>query len=457
MKITRENQEQGNVILKVLVESTDYEKNVAEKLREYRQKASLPGFRPGKVPASLIQKRFARPILAEEVNNLLSKNLTEFMEKEKMTILGDPLPALGKQKTIDWTKDTEFEFVFEVALSPEIHIDFNKTDPFRYYKILVDDKMIDENVDSVLLRYGTNEETDTVGETSSVRGDFIQLDENRSPLESGIEVKSVLIAVDMMKDPETRKEILGKKSGDVLIFDPVRVFENRHEVGHMLNIGHEEAEKLNSFFRFTITSILNYKKAGLNQELYDKVYSAKAGITDEAGFRERIGKEIALSLMQSSDQKFHGDLKEDLLNSVRIDLPEPFLKRWLTEVNKDKAEAEIEQDFPHFLSDLRWQLIKNSIIRDYEIGVTEEEIAVFARQLAISRFRQYGIYDIPEDQITGYAGKLTEKEEDRERIIRQILEGKVVELAKEKGTIAEKEVTVDEFKSLAGIPAESEE
>ena len=102
MKITRENTDKGYVLIRVVVEPADYEKTVADKLRDYRLKAALPGFRPGKVPSSLIHKKFAKPVIAEEVNNLLSHNLTNYLRDENMAILGDPLPDPDHQKPINW-------------------------------------------------------------------------------------------------------------------------------------------------------------------------------------------------------------------------------------------------------------------------------------------------------------------------------------------------------------------
>jgi trigger factor len=55
MKVTRENIDNVNAVIKVLIEKSDYEKTVEETLKDYRQKASIPGFRPGKAPMGLIK------------------------------------------------------------------------------------------------------------------------------------------------------------------------------------------------------------------------------------------------------------------------------------------------------------------------------------------------------------------------------------------------------------------
>ena len=456
MKISKENQANGSAVIKIAIEQMDYEKTVADKIREYRQKASLPGFRPGKVPASLIQKRFAKPILIEEVNNLLSNSLTNYLQEQKISILGDPLPNMQEQNKINWDTDTEYEFAFDVAISPEVKVDLTQTEAFDYYKIKVDNRMLEETIESVLQRNGSNVEIEKVAENSSVRGDFVQLDEQGSPIENGISPKGVLLAVDLMKDEAIRAEWINKGKGDVIVFDPVKAFEDRHEIGHMLNITHEEAETLQGNFSFTITNILEFRKAELNEELYKKIYGPETEIATEEQFKERLSEEISLNLSHSSNQKFAIDTQESLITHIKFDLPEEFLKRWLKEVNKEMTSEQIENDFPNFTKDLRWQLIKNSIIKDHALNVTEEEIALYARQVALSQFQQYGIFQVQDEHLNNFVKRILEKEDDRERIIRRIFDDKVISTVKEKAAVVEKEVTSDEFKALMNINEEQE-
>jgi trigger factor len=448
MKISRENTTNLNAVVTVLIEQKDYEKTVSDKLREYRQKASLPGFRPGKVPASLIQKRFAKPVLAEEINNLLSNNLNEFFHKENISLLGDPLPCRDRQKEIDWDKDSDFEFVFDIAIAPEIKIDLSQFTPFHYYKIRVDDKMINDSIESVRMQYGTNTETEEAGEKSSVRGDFVQLDNEGNPVEGGISPKGVLIAVDLIKDETIKNEFIGKRSGDIIHFDPVRAFEDRHEVGHMLNISHEESEALNSTFSFTITSILNFTKAPLDESLFRKVYGEESGINSEEAFRERIKDELAQQLAYSSNRKFAVDARENLITNSIFELPGDFLKRWLKEKNNELTPEQIENDFDGFSRDLRWQLIRNSIIRDFEIGVNSEETMEYAKKIALNQFYQYGVYDVTDEHLGNFAKRILEKEDDREGIVRKIYDSKVIEVVKQHGIVVEKEVTSEEFDAM---------
>jgi len=239
MNITRENTDNVNAVLKVLIEKPDYEKPVEDKLKEYRQKADIPGFRPGKAPMGLIKKRFGKSVLLDEVNNLLSQKLTSYLMEEKLQILGEPLANEDQQKAIDWDNDENFEFIFDIALAPEIEVPLDEKDKINYYKIKVSDDMVNEQIDMIKSQMGQNKEIDEVKEDGLVRGDFVELDNEGNEKEDGIKPEGVLLAIDLIKDKDIQKEFIGKKKGDVIVFDPVKAYEDVFEVKHMLNISHE--------------------------------------------------------------------------------------------------------------------------------------------------------------------------------------------------------------------------
>ena len=448
MNIVRENVDNVNAVLKVTIEKADYEQTVADQLKEYRQKASIPGFRPGKVPANLIKRKFGTGVLVEEVNKLLSRNLSNYLIEEKLNILGEPLPNEELQKDINWNTDENFEFAFDIALAPEINITIDENNEFDYYTISVTDDMVQKQIETAEMQLGQNVPDEDVKDNSSVRGDFVQLDENGEELEDGIQPKGVLIAIDMLKDEETKNEFIGKKKDDVLIFDPVKAFENRHEVGHMLDIKHEQADELNSNFKFIITEILKFEKAELNEELFKKVYGEETEIKTIDDFKNQIKEDLAKNLSYSSDHKFALDLRDKLVEQVNPQLPEEFLKRWLSAANKEVTPEQVENEFGFFIADLKWQLIKESIIKSNELKVSAEEVSAFSKEMARAQYNQYGIYDIPEEQLESFAKVILEKPEERERIYNKLQEDKVVAAVKEKATLLNKEINQEEFNEM---------
>lgn len=448
MNIVRENVDNVNAVLKVTIEKADYEQTVADQLKEYRQKASIPGFRPGKVPANLIKRKFGTGVLVEEVNKLLSRNLSNYLIEEKLNILGEPLPNEELQKDINWNTDENFEFAFDIALAPEINITIDENNEFDYYTISVTDDMVAKQIETAEMQLGQNVPDEEVKDNSSVRGDFVQLDENGEEVEDGIQPKGVLLAIDMLKDEETKNEFIGKKKDDVLVFDPVKAFDNRHEVGHMLDISHEQADELNSNFKFTITEILKFEKAELNEELFKKVYGEETEIKTTDDFKNQIKEDLAKNLSYSSDHKFALDLRDKLVEQVNPQLPEEFLKRWLSSANKEVTPEQVENEFGFFIADLKWQLIKESIIKSNELKVSAEEVSAFSKEMARAQYNQYGIYDIPEEQLESFAKVILEKPEERERIYNKLQEDKVVAAVKEKATLLNKEINQEEFNEM---------
>ena len=162
----------------------------------------------------------------------------------------------------------------------------------------------------------------------------------------------------------------------------------------------------------------------------------------------RIKSEIEKNLVYSSNQKFAIDAHDKLVEDANIILPEAFLKRWLIAVNKELSVEQIEKEFDSFINDLKWQLIKETIIKDNEISVTSEETRAFAMQMARAQYNQYGIFDIPEEQLESFAKMILEKPEEGERIYKRISEDKVLTVVKEKVTTIETEVSQEEFNEI---------
>ncbi len=448
MNITTENFGNVNAVIKVLIEKSDYEKTVEETLKDYRQKSAIPGFRPGKAPMGLIRKRFGKAVLAEEINKMLSQNLTRYLMEEKMQVLGEPLSSTEHQKPIDWDTDENFEFAFDVALAPKVEVTLDENDKVNYYTIKVSDEMIDQQVEMIVSQLGQSTEAEEVKEDTLVRGDFVELDEQSQEKEDGIRAEGVLLSVDLVKDEDIKKQFIGNKKEDVITFDPVKAYQDRHEVGHLLKISHEQADDLNSSFNFIVKEITRFNKAELNEELYKKIYGEDTEVKTEEDLRNKIREEIAVNLKQASDRRFATDVRDTLVDKLNPELPEEFLKRWLRESNQDVTDDQIEKDFGGFMTDLRWQLIKDTVRKENDLKVDHAEAFELARQLARAQYSQYGIYDAPDEQLESFAKMILEKPEEKERLYNKLYEDKTVEIVKEKITVENKEVTREEFETL---------
>jgi trigger factor len=448
MNIIRENIDELNAILTVSIDKSDYEANVNDVLKNHRKKANMPGFRPGMVPAGLIKKMYGKAVLAEEVNKILSKSLTDYIHNEKMNVLGEPLPNDEKQPAIDWENESDYSFVFDVAMAPEFEVKLDSETTIPYYSIAASEDMVNQQLEAYAGRLGENKVVDAVEDKDTVRGNFIQLSDDGSELEGGIKAEKVVIAVDLMKDEDIKASFIGKKAGDCLVFDPVKAYDNKHEVGHMLNISHEAAETLSGNFSFTIVEVLRFEKAELNKELFDKIYGEDSGIATEEEFKARIKADLEENFIYSSNYKFALDSRESLLKAVQFELPQAFLKRWILATNEKMTAEQLDADFDSFIFDLKWQLIKDKIVKDNDLKITEEDVRALAKEMALAQFRQYGLNNVSDEHLDNYANHMLKNEEERRKLVSRKQEDVIINTIKGKVTLDMKETSYDEFNKM---------
>lgn len=448
MNITRENIDELNGLIRVSIEKADYESKVEDALKEYRRKVNMPGFRPGKVPAGLVKKMYGKSAMVDEVNKLLSNELSKYLVNEKLNILGEPLPNETEQKSIDWDVDTDFEFLFDIGYAPEVKTPLDKRSKYTYYQVEITDEMINQQVESYTMRFGESQASDTVVENGTIRGNIVQLDADGQVKQDGHQVEMALISIEVIKDEAIKNLFVGKKAEDEVVFDIKKAYPNNTEIGYLLNIDRKEAEAIEGDFKISIKEINKFVPATVDAALFKKVYGEETDVTDEAAFRARITGEIEEAYKPSSDYKFANDTRDTLVEKTAVELPADFLKRWLLATNKELTREQIESEFDLFIADLKWQVIKEQIIKENELKVEEQEVVNLAKEVAAAQFRQYGMFNVPEEHLMGFVQQMLSKEDDRNRLYSKKMEDKIMEVVKSKVTVNTKKVSREEFEKL---------
>jgi trigger factor len=448
MQVTKENKDELNAVIRVFVEKPDYEGEVNTKLKEYKKKANMPGFRPGMVPIGLIKKMYYKPVLLEEINRLVAGSLSKFIEDEKLNILGEPLTSKEQQKEIDFDHQENFEFVFDIGIAPEIDVTVSKEDKLTYHVIDADKDLIDRHAESYTSRYGKMINPEEVGGEDIVKGELRQLTAEGEIVDNGITVDEGTISMRVIKDDELKNQLTGAKTGDVLQIDLKKAYPNETDLSRLLGIEKEQVETESMFFQLTIKEISRWEKAELDQELFDRAFGEGA-VTSEEEFRNRIKEEIEKAYAQNSDYKLFLDTRKVMLEKVTTGLPEDFIKRWLLETNQGKlTEEDLEKDFDKVRNDLKWQLIQDSLIKKFDLKVEPSEVEELARHQVLMQFQQYGMANVPEEHINNYAGEMLKKEQERRRLYEQKFQEKITATVKETATLKEKKVKEEEFNKL---------
>lgn len=449
MNITLNNIDDLNAKISIKLTPDDYEEKVAKVLTDYRKKATIPGFRPGKVPMGHIKRMYGTAALVDEINRIISESLMDYLKKEELNVLGEPLPSIeSENQQIDWSTQKEFDFTFDIAKAPEFEVKLTKREKITYYEVKPDDKLIEDSIKNYTYKNGKNQPTDVISsKDETLRGTLIQLNADNAPLEGGINKEEALMSLHVMKDEDIKTQFDGKKVGDTINFDLKKAYPNDTEISSLLDITKEDAKALTGNFSYTITEINEFVPSEINQELFDSIYG-EGVVTTKEQFEEKIVEEIKNSIKPQSEYKFMLDAKEKLVEKVGLALPDEFLKRWIKATNKDITDEQLEKEYDMFSKDMQWQLIVDNVFKANDFKIEKEEVLHFAKESTRQQFMQYGLSYIPEEQLENYANEILAKPEESRKIMDKVAENKVVDFVKESVKVENKEISFEEFKNL---------
>ena len=447
MNITRENISDLNALLKVEIKKDDYAESVEKVLRDYRKKANVKGFRPGMVPIGMIKKMYGKAVQLDEINKLVSDNIRKYLTDEKIEILGDPLPNNDENEHIDFDTQEDFEFKFEVGLTPQFELNLSKKNKVTCYNITIDEKMRNDYISNYTRRFGEFKNEEITGDTDMLKGNIAAIGEDGEPVPEGPAAENAALTISVIKDEDIKKIFIGKKKGDTIDFDLRKALPNDYEIAGILRKQKDEVADVNGMFRFSIAEINRFVPAEINKELFDKIYGEGVVSTEEE-FNAKVEEEITKNLKNESDYKIGVDIKKLVLEKTEFDLPEDFLKRWLLAVNEKTTQEQIDKEFDTFKKDLKWQLIRNKVAKENEIKITEEELHHEAENITRYQFQQYGLFYASDEQIHNYAHEMLNKEEDAKRIAERILEEKAIEKLRDVVKLEDKNITAEEFNKL---------
>lgn len=447
MKLTQSKAKDLMATITVEVKAADYSERVEKVLKDYRKTAEVPGFRKGKTPMGIINKKYRTSVIVEEVNKMLQDELYKHITAEKVRVLGSPMPI--DEKPIDWENDEDFTFEYEVGLAPEFDVKITAKDKLNYYKIKADAKLVDGYCNDIAKRYGKMSNPE-----ASVEGDLIfctieQLDVDGIVMDNGIK-NDATVAMDYIADKKIKKQFVGVKTDDLITVNVMKAFTNHSDLGAMLNVDHAAIHNLTSEeFQFTVKNVNRLEPAELNVELFDKVYGPGA-IKDEKEFKAKVKSEAEAQFAGESDRMLKNDVVTYFVDKLKLAMPNEFLKRWLVQTSEQPITMEmLETEYDMYAKSLQWQLIENKILENHSIKVTQDDVLAHTKVLISAQMKQYGQPEGDDKQLTDIATNILKNEEERKKVYDQIFDERTLAVYKENFKLTEKSVSYDEFVKLA--------
>lgn len=447
MNISLQNVDKVSALLTVKVEKADYKDLVDKSLKTIRQKAQIPGFRKGMVPMGLVRKMYHKAVVADEIDKILPDKIYGYIKENNLKVLGEPLPN-EKQQEIDFDTMEEFEFIYDLALTPEFELKVNGRDKVDYYEVEIVKGLIDEHVAMYTQQNGRHEEVDTYQEKDLIKGLLTELDEQGNTKEGGICVEHAVLMPVYMKDEAQKALFDGSKINDVVTFNPNKAFGGAEaEIATLLKVEQTEVANLLSDFSFQIEGITRYVNNELDQNVFDRVFGEGVVKTEEE-FRARIKAFISGRFTINSDYKFLLDAREVLMKKVAdLELPDALLKRFMI-LTSDRGADYVEENYEQNAKDLIWYLIKEKLVEEYGLKVEQADIINMAKEITKAQFAQYGMHYLPEDMLDSAAKGVLEDRKKVEDFAGRILDQKLINQLKEKMKLNVKVISVDEFQKF---------
>ena len=464
--------------LEIKATAEDLAADFNKALRDQRGRTHMKGFRPGKVPLSLIKKLYGKPLAFEVADKLVQEVYEDIvLNADEHDVLGQP-----KITTLDYEMDGDLHAVIEFGVRPEI----------------VFEDLTDESIDTMVHTVTDEEIEEEIQRLLEGQADLIPLEEE--PLED-----SDFVVFDVQEvDAATRTPIIGKRDEDQQLFlDDPRLDENpmmsalkaallgakagdtvhyhfEHDKAHG---GLVEGVEHAHFFEATIKEAKRRDVPELDDDFVQEYTNDRLETAD--AFREEIEKQIK----DSWERRSRDFQEENIINRMQelhpVAVPESvidvYVESYVEEVKRRNqgqlppnfsVEAFKEVNRPDAEKQARWMLIRDKLIKDEALEVGDADIdAFFAEEagkehdLTDEQLRQFyqrvGLMDSVKERLLSrkvmdfLSGQFTLVEKDSETIERELEERRAQALAEAEAAAAEAEAAAAALEAATAAAEEA--
>jgi len=353
---------------------------------EFTRQAKLPGFRPGKVPLSVVRQRFAKEIQDEVMSRLLSRSFRDAISEKGVEPVGDP----QLQHVDAYIEGAPIKYKAEFEVKPKIELR-------EYRGIEIDDPKIevaDEDVDKMIDRLRDQASAYRVEADRGLQNDdFAMIDITTSGEGIDAETRSGHFRVgEETPMSELHDALRGKKPGETAAFDKTYGEDAANENFRGKNIHHE----------LTLKEIRVQEKSEINDEFAKSV----GGWESVQQMRDTIGADIRKHKEFEALRVKQNQIGEHLLGIHDFDVPDALVEEELGKslqnyarflasqgVDVEKAELDwnkISTDFrPEAVKRVKRGLILETIAKKEAIEVSDVEVDAEIRRAANENGRDF--------------------------------------------------------------------
>ena len=357
-----------------------------EMFGELNRTAQVPGFRIGRAPRRLIEKRFGKDVADDVRNALVGEAISDAMEKAEFKTIGEPEIKLDE---IELPENDEMSFSFEVEVAPEFDLPDYKGIEIKRSVFEVTDERVEELLTAHRHRYGRFKPTDMPAEA----GDVVVADvsikgENIDYEKSNLELRVAPAQVEGIILEDLAKTLAGNKTGD------------SPSVKATVPAAHpnEEWREKEVTVTFDIQEVKRLELPELNED-----FAKQEGFESLAEMRELFREHIQSRAVVEQQRAMRQQVKDYLLANTSFDLPEGLTqrhadrllaRRYVELLNRGVPRDQIDQNLQELQAavseqaetDMRLTFVLGKLAEAEEIEVDDGEVNARIAQMAA----QYG-------------------------------------------------------------------
>jgi len=358
MKIEIQNKKGLTTILSIIIDKRIIQEKLEKRLSELQSEVSLKGFRPGKVPASVIKSQFGKAIYGEVIDKILQETSNKALEEKKIKAAGQPkidLKTFGEGKDLNYT--------LEVDSMPDIKLaDFKKYSANEYL-VKIEDKIIDDKI----LDIAKNNKTFSDKKEKSIKGDLVIFDYsatiNGEKFEGSEGTNTKLVIGEDLFLKGFDEKLLGSNKDENKIIE-VNLPEN-----------YPKKELANKKAKF-VCKIINIQKA--NEAKIDDTFAKNMGAKDLQELKSLIEKQISSQYKQALDSITKKEILDQIEKLHKTELPKNLVEQEIHsmthQLKKEETEKHRSKNLKIAESRIKLGLILNEYGEKNTLKVSEDEV-----------------------------------------------------------------------------------
>jgi trigger factor len=448
----------GHLVSKITftLQPEDYYPVYSNELKKLKGRVSLKGFRQGKTPDHVVAKMYGEQVLADVINNLMAKNLDQYIKDQDMNVVCQPLVSANQELLAlrPSDKTAQYDFSYDIGVYETINlVGVSPTDSYSFYKIDIKDTDLEEELTKLAESMGSIEVVEApIDEFDQVEVSAVELNDDNTPKKDGWQ-SNFDFHISSIGTENIKNDLLGKEKGykfNTALNDLTSMSEQMIRE-QWLSVEKDDDREIGLNFEITIESIMRKAPMNLNDESIAEKF-AQHGIETLDQLKEKLKENKEYEVNSRATGKMFDEFHNRIFNETNVEFSPDFVKRWLVETEKLEADK-IEEMYESFEKDLKWSLIQNELQKKYNVTLSAAEVDSYFRYKGEEFMQQFGYFD--ESILQKVIARYKEDQNEVYKANNLLISNKIFAEVEKSIVKVEEEVSLEEFNKLTA-PKQSE-